>query len=315
MTNKLCYVLLLLSLSVSFGQIKVNNKKTLMVIFPTQIVKASVGSSDFLVQFNPDGSQKYCFIKCTLNAPESNLIVETADGYLYNLTLLFSKLAENSYMVNLTEGIDVGGNGGSEGQGGSNTAPVPTPPNKNNTPGKSNNNGSNSSGSNIKKNLKENDYTIGNTVINDAYTKVSNCDICDGLLKKGKKIKRITKVAFDIKLDLESVFYANEKIYITVNLYNQSSIDYKINYIKTYIQQGKESTTSSAQYLEINPVQIFNSNRIIEHDSNKKFIFIYNQFTIDENKNLIFELNEANGERNIKLTIPNYIINEPEYIK
>ncbi len=95
-----------------------------------------------------------------------------------------------------------------------------------------------------------------------------------------------------------------------ISIINNSNIDYNINYIKSYVKQSKEKASSN-QYLEKNPIQIFNSNREIPAASNRKFIFVYDQFTIDKNKTFVFELNEANGERNQTLYINNFIINNP----
>ncbi|NJM79002.1 MAG: DUF4138 domain-containing protein [Flavobacterium sp.] len=141
-----------------------------------------------------------------------------------------------------------------------------------------------------------------------------DCTICESIIKKGKNIKRINNTNYSIKLDLENVYYYDGKIYITVDIDNKTNIDYNINYIKSYVKLSKESKSSN-QYLEKNPVSIFNSNRVIKGREKKKIIFIYDQFTIDNNKILVFELNEANGERNLNLNIPNYTINNPKKFK
>ena len=147
-------------------------------------------------------------------------------------------------------------------------------------------------------------------MINDAVNKQQDCGLCDKIFAIGKNVKRINSTNYNIKLDLENVAYSEGKVYVSINIINNSNIDYNINYIKSYVKQSKEKASSN-QYLEKNPIQIFNSNREIPAASNRKFIFVYDQFTIDKNKSFVFELNEANGERNQTLYINNFIINNP----
>jgi len=130
------------------------------------------------------------------------------------------------------------------------------------------------------------------------------------MLQAKKKLKRISKSLFDIKLELENIYYHDTKIYMVVCITNNSNIDYYINYIKTYIFQNKDN--SSNQYLEKSPTELFNTRQIIKTKQNQKIVFVYDQFTIDQNKEFVFELNESQGERNISLEIPNYIINNPK---
>jgi hypothetical protein len=289
-----CGLFIILSNLILAQDIEVNNSKLLTLIFPSNVVNATVGSNSYSVEYNVDNAEPIIFLKAKLNAEESNLIVKTEDNTLYNFTLKFSKaIPKNSIIISSDQGINL----------------------KSISIKASVSGGTATKGGNVKDNVRENDYTIGNTIINDSENRQVDCSICPGLMEKGKKLKRITSSKYDVKLDLESVYYYDSKIYVIVNMYNLSNVDYFINYIKTYIQQQKESESSSAQYLEMNPIQIYNSNRVIKGNKASKMIFIYNQFTIDNNKNLVFELNEANGERNLNLKIPNYIINKPTNVK
>jgi Domain of unknown function (DUF4138) len=307
MTKKttILIIILLINLITYSQQIEVNNTKIITVIFTSNVIKAVCGNSTYKVEYNKDGSEQILFIKSSPTLDESNLIVKTNDNRLYNLSLKFTKKIPNEKNnVKIEESLGIILKGETvpiqeikETKKIEETKPIITDEKI------------------TKKSIRENDYTIGDSVINDSEIKIFESGECEYILKKGKQVNRITTSNFKIKIDLESVYYKNNELYISISILNNSNIDFVINYIKTYLKQEKENKTSSSQYLEINPLKIYNSKGTIVRNKENKFIFIYSQFTIDDNKNLVFELNESNGERNLKLEIPNQIINNPKTLK
>ena len=270
--------------------LKVNENKLVSVVFDSNIIQGAVGNDDYNFNFNPEGTESVALLQATKKgAKPSNLVVKTSNGILYNINIEYSLDSQNIVRIEQSQGIKLTNA----------TAESPTTVQ----------NGADDK-SNIKRSIRENDYTIGNTVINDAVNKQQDCGLCDKIFAIGKNVKRINSTNYNIKLDLENVAYSEGKVYVSINIINNSNIDYNINYIKSYVKQSKEKASSN-QYLEKNPIQIFNSNREIPAASNRKFIFVYDQFTIDKNKSFVFELNEANGERNQTLYINNFIINNP----
>lgn len=270
--------------------LKVNENKLVSVVFDSNIIQGAVGNDDYNFNFNPEGTESVALLQATKKgAKPSNLVVKTSNGILYNINIEYSLDSQNIVRIEQSQGIKLTNS----------TAESPN----------TLQNGADDK-SNIKRSIRENDYTIGNTVINDAVNKQQDCGLCDKIFAIGKNVKRINSTNYNIKLDLENVAYSEGKVYVSINIINNSNIDYNINYIKSYVKQSKEKASSN-QYLEKNPIQIFNSNREIPAASNRKFIFVYDQFTIDKNKSFVFELNEANGERNQTLYINNFIINNP----
>lgn len=270
--------------------LKVNENKLVSVVFDSNIIQGAVGNDDYNFNFNPEGTESVALLQATKKgAKPSNLVVKTSNGILYNINIEYSLDSQNIVRIEQSQGIKLTNS----------TAESPSTAQ----------NGADDK-SNIKRSIRENDYTIGNTVINDAVNKQQDCGLCDKIFAIGKNVKRINSTNYNIKLDLENVAYSEGKVYVSINIINNSNIDYNINYIKSYVKQSKEKASSN-QYLEKNPIQIFNSNREIPAASNRKFIFVYDQFTIDKNKSFVFELNEANGERNQTLYINNFIINNP----
>ena len=286
---KIKFLLFFICLQLNAQTLKVNENRFLSIVFDSNISQGVLGNNDYIFEFNTDGTEKVALLKAgKKEAKPSNLIIKTVDGFLYNINLEYGQDSKNIIKLSQSEGMNLNPSAINSADPGGVDKPQ----------------------SNAKINIRENDYTIGNTIINDAESSSKDCDYCAKILKLGKKIKRINSINYNVKLDLENVTYFDNKIFISINIINKSNIDFNINYIKSYIKQSKE-TASSNQYLEKNPLEIFNASRVIKTGAEHKIIFIYDQFTIDKNKSLVFELNEANGERNQTLFIPNYIINNP----
>ncbi|MFK7102230.1 DUF4138 domain-containing protein [Flavobacterium oreochromis] len=276
--------------SVNAQEIKVNENKFITILFDSNITQGAIGNDDFILEYSEDSSENIALVKAnSKNAKSTNLVIKTQAGYLYNIDLNYGNPEKNSIVFGADAGLKIG-----------NVKPIV-----------SNNTGASTA---VKSNVKENDYTIGETVINESYIN-NDCSNCAKILEEKKIIKRITTDAYSMNIQLENLFYSENKLYLVVTIHNGSNIDYNINYIKTYLSQGKDSKVATSQYLEKNPINIYNTKRTIKGLSSQKMIFIYDQFTIDDNKNLIFELNESNGERNLFLKIPSFIINKPFNIK
>ncbi|POR20970.1 hypothetical protein BWK57_11800 [Flavobacterium columnare] len=284
--NIIFFCFLFLSCTYANAQeIKVNENKFITILFDSNVTQGAIGNNDFTLEYSDDASENIVLIKAnSKNAKSTNLVIKTQAGYLYNIDLTYGNPEKNSIQFGTDIGLKIGNF--------------------------KNLNTNSSSTISVKSNIKENDYTIGETVMNDSYIN-NDCSNCPKILDTKKIIKRITTDAYSINITLENLFYSENKLYLVITISNDSNIDYNINYIKTYLSQGKDSKVSTAQYLEKNPINIYNTKRTIKGLASQKMIFIYDQFTIDDNKNLIFELNESNGERNLFLKIPSYIINKP----
>lgn len=295
MKIKLLFVLLFVCSWVNaqdINKILLNGEKIITVVFPSGILNATTGSKSIFIDYDKSGSASMLFIKTKAPFNETNLLVKTTDNYVYNINVGYekdSKKVVNIFKVNKALGILVGDEVVEEKADiALDVQPISD-----------------------SKNVRDNDYTIGNTTINDSENNKVDCSDCESILKKNKKVKRIFEENNNIKLQLHNVVYRKGKLYVVVEIDNNSNVDFNINYIKTFIDSGKKSKHASAQYLEKNPILIYNAARTVEHHKSRKYVFAYDQFSIDMNKNMTFELNENNGERHIFLKVSNRIINNP----
>ena len=302
--NKNLLLLLLFSFSVKAQDIKVNEKKHVTLLFESNIVSGIVSSEDFVFEYNEEEPDNMALIKAiSTSAEETSLVVKTENGTIFNINVLYGISKKSIIQISDTLGINS-----------KRIVPEREILLKKTTL-KEKDNSQNSVKDNIKNSIRENDYTIGNNIINDSENKDIECFECDKLLKSGKSIKRILDEIYSVEIQLYNIFYLDNKLYFIINFVNESDSDYNLNYIKSYVETGNESESSSSQYLEKNPILIYNSNRTIPGKSQRKYVFVYEQFSIDKNKKLTFEVIENNGERNLFLKIPHFLINNPKNLK
>lgn len=130
------------------------------------------------------------------------------------------------------------------------------------------------------------------------------------ILRKVKKpIAR--KKSYDIILSLDDIVFEEDKFYMTIGIKNTSGLDYDLNFLRSYIQTKKMGKKTSMQRLLKVPVYQYRFPEKIEAKSSHRVILVFPKFSLSRDKKFIFELNEKNGERNMKLVIKNKFINDP----
>lgn len=113
---------------------------------------------------------------------------------------------------------------------------------------------------------------------------------------------------------VKGVYSGNGKIFVMLEVSNRSNINYdiqNISFITSPIKKkGIDFDTEEKIFLPI----WSNQPEFIGKKAKKKLVFVFDKFTIGENKTLNAVINENEGERNLKLEIkPAYVL-EAEYI-
>lgn len=113
---------------------------------------------------------------------------------------------------------------------------------------------------------------------------------------------------------VKGVYSGNGKIFVMLEVSNRSNINYdiqNISFITSPIKKkGVDFDTEEKIFLSI----WSNQPEFIGKKAKQKLVFVFDKFTIGENKTLNAVINENEGERNLKLEIkPAYIL-EAEYI-
>lgn len=136
----------------------------------------------------------------------------------------------------------------------------------------------------------------------------SYISICREIIKKAPAywIGSTVKKAY---LAMNNIYVHNDKLYFCVTVGNASNINYDINYIKYYTVDKKKLKKASNQEIEKIPIFSFNYLPTIEARTNDHpIIFVFDKFTIDNDKKLYIELGEKKGGRNIKINITQDLI-------
>lgn len=108
---------------------------------------------------------------------------------------------------------------------------------------------------------------------------------------------------------VKGVYSGSGKIYVLLEISNRSNINYDIEsaiFITSPIQRnGKIIDTEEKTFIPI----FSNQPESIAKKSTQKFVYVFDKFTINEDKTLHFVINEIDGERSLTLEIkPKYIL-------
>jgi conjugative transposon TraN protein len=102
------------------------------------------------------------------------------------------------------------------------------------------------------------------------------------------------------------VGYQQETLFFPLHIANQSNMTYDVDFVKFYIQDKQVAKRTAEQAIEITPTYVFNGSlKKIQAKGKLEQVYIFKKFTIPEQKQLIVELYEKGGGRNIKLKLSN----------
>ncbi|WP_426491227.1 conjugative transposon protein TraN [Hymenobacter sp. 102] len=130
----------------------------------------------------------------------------------------------------------------------------------------------------------------------DAYSKQA--------LARGGSAASDTKDQLSVRAG--SVGYQQETLFFPLHLRNRSNVTYDVDFVKFYIQDKKVAKRTAEQAIELTPTYVYNGNlKKIEAAGKLQQVFVFRKFTIPDQKNLVIEVYEKGGGRNVKLKLSN----------
>lgn len=105
-----------------------------------------------------------------------------------------------------------------------------------------------------------------------------------------------------IKFKLYSVIIKNDTLLFEMALFNRSLLGYTPQYVKFFIRDRHIVSRTAVQETEISPLISFVST-VVPAKSSTEFIFEFKQFTIPKTKELVIDMKERNGSRDLVLRI------------
>lgn len=124
------------------------------------------------------------------------------------------------------------------------------------------------------------------------------------------KIRRYFSRLDNIFLWLKGVYYNENELYIQFRIENNEGLDLDINFIK-YHMATTYKNSSSNQRLELKPIFVYKQPKAVTGKSENHFVVVFKKFALDEKKEVVVELDEESGNRNLSLKIGHEIINNP----
>lgn len=113
---------------------------------------------------------------------------------------------------------------------------------------------------------------------------------------------------------IKGIYVHKDKIFIMVDVYNRTNIDYDIESVSFITSPVNNKTKHIMQEEKIYiPVDDNQPEKFIKK-SKHKLIYAFDKFTISDNTNLMILIDEQNGDRSISLPIKASYFTNSEYI-
>lgn len=102
------------------------------------------------------------------------------------------------------------------------------------------------------------------------------------------------------------VGYQQETLFFPLHVANKSNVTYDVDFVKFYIQDKQVARRTAEQALELAPIYVYQgAAKKIEANGTLDQVYIFKKFTIPEQKQLVIEVYEKGGGRNVKLKLSN----------
>tara|TARA_R110002049_G_scaffold218443_1_gene390088 strand:+ start:1662 stop:2519 length:858 start_codon:yes stop_codon:yes gene_type:complete len=134
---------------------------------------------------------------------------------------------------------------------------------------------------------------------------------CSYLLDGKQRISRLKKRMEGIALSVENIVFDKDELYFVIQIKNNSSLDYDLNFLNLSIETRQKGKKKSLQKLYQEPLYRYNVPSRIGKNETVRLLYVLPKFSLSNERRAVLELNEKGGERNIILSISHRYINNP----
>lgn len=134
---------------------------------------------------------------------------------------------------------------------------------------------------------------------------------CSYLLNKQQRIALKRKRNDGVILSLKNIVFDKEELYFVVEIKNNSSMDYDLNFLNLSVETRQKGKRKSLQRIYKEPLHKHRLPSKIKKGTTERLVYVMPKFSMSDERRVVLELNEKNGERDIKLKIPHRLINNP----
>lgn len=134
---------------------------------------------------------------------------------------------------------------------------------------------------------------------------------CSYLLDRKQRLALKRDRKSRIILNVERIVFNKEELYFVIEIENNSSLDYDLNFLNLSIETRQKGKRKSLQRLYQEPIYKHNLPSKIAENETVRFVYVLPKFSLSNDRRAILELNEKNGERNIEMKLSHRYINNP----
>ncbi|WP_205514346.1 conjugative transposon protein TraN [Longitalea arenae] len=126
---------------------------------------------------------------------------------------------------------------------------------------------------------------------------------CKGILDNHRTMRGIADASWDVMARVDGIYIKDNVIFYQLLLFNQSTINYDVDFIRFYIRDKKKSKRTANQELEVKPLHVAGNTTSVEGMSRSIVSFALQKFTLPDAKYLAIEIMEKNGGRHLRLRV------------
>lgn len=111
-----------------------------------------------------------------------------------------------------------------------------------------------------------------------------------------RPVKHIGCKRFGIQYILKGIYTHNGLLYFHTELKNASNVPFSVDFVTFKVVDKKVAKRTAIQEQVIVPLRAFNYVTVVDGKSKERTVFTLPKFTLPDDKQLVVEMNEQNGE-------------------
>lgn len=123
------------------------------------------------------------------------------------------------------------------------------------------------------------------------------------IIRGNTNIQKSKAKSNKIELSLSEIYVKKDKLFFPLSMVNESFIPFEIESVRFFIKDRKQAKKTAVQEVELIPLKISNGVREVKENGSMNAIWVLDKFNIPKTKELIIQVSEKNGSRNIQLKI------------
>lgn len=156
--------------------------------------------------------------------------------------------------------------------------------------------------------VREGDEKKSGLIFDTAMTESALEHYCTQIIdqKHFRVVKRESK--YKMTLTLNGVYVVNDIIFYHFTIKNKSNLNYDVDFLRLFIEDKARIKRTASQAVDVKPLCLFGNAKRINANSTNNLVIALDKFTIPNARQLMIELYEQNGGRNLNLAIGSRII-------